>query len=238
MERTCIDPGVIKEGDLMAYVDGTASDEVIRHVQRCPACAHQAEELAIHQTFLTLQLYRFSCPPSDQLIAYYQGELAGNEKLSIAQHLRQCPHCARELATLARKEGEGLFRQARKALKMLEATRIVPSLRVAAVREGPARDRPAPLLYRAGELEVILTQQLSHTDPRRRDLSGLIHIAGRVPETIGEARAELWWGDGLIGVAQVSSHGHFAFTAIEPGNYVLRLIWEEKEIRLEEVKIR
>ena len=98
----------------MAYIDHTAEEAVIQHVQRCPACTRQAEELATFQAILTAKLHRVSCPRPDQLIAYHQRELQGSEKLIVAQHLRQCPHCARQrgapsLAVYPRK-GKGLVR--------------------------------------------------------------------------------------------------------------------------------
>jgi anti-sigma factor RsiW len=103
--ETCINPTEINEGDLMAYVDGTADQAVVEHVRRCPACAHQARELATLQAMLTARLYRASCPTPDQLIAYQRGELRDSEKLVVAQHVRQCPHCARELAALVHEGG-------------------------------------------------------------------------------------------------------------------------------------
>jgi anti-sigma factor RsiW len=45
MERTCIDPTAIREGDLVAYVDGEAEEAVVRHFHQCPACAREAEVL-------------------------------------------------------------------------------------------------------------------------------------------------------------------------------------------------
>ena len=232
MSEVCINPTEIKEGDLMAYVNGTANEAVVQHIRRCPACARQAEELAALQSTLTAKLYRFSCPTPDQLIAYQQGELRGSEKLVVVQHLRQCPHCARELAALAREERMGLGERVRAAIKVLDAVLVTPQLQAAGVRGAPGATRRTPQVYRAGEIEIIVSQTSSRTHPRRWDLSGLMHVGGRVPETIGRAKAELYQGEGLIAIAVVSPRGHFTFRAVEPGGYDIRLAWGDREVRV------
>ena len=231
--ETCIHPSEIQESDLMAYVDGTADEAVVQHIRRCPACARQAEALATLQATLTAKLYRFSCPTPDQLIAYQQSELRGSEKLVVVQHLRQCPHCARELAALAREERMGLGERIRAAIKVLDAVLVTPQLQAAGVRGAPGATRRTPQVYRADEIEIIVSQTSSRTHPRRWDLSGLVHVGGQVPETIAPstgsghrgARVELYRGEGLIAITTVSPRGRFAFAAVEPGDYDIRLVW-------------
>lgn len=206
----------------MAYVDGTAGKAVIRHIRRCPACAQQAEELAALQALLKAKLYRFSCPTSEQLIAYRQGELQGGEKLLAAQHLRQCPHCARELAALARSERRaGLIRA---AIKVWKAAPAALRAQAAGVRSVPETAPPPPQIHRMGEVEVIISQVPSRTFSHRWDISGLVHIAGRVPETISGARVELYRGEGLIAITTVGPHGHFTFKGMEAGDYEINLV--------------
>jgi hypothetical protein len=235
--ETCINPAEIQEGDLMAYADGAASRSVVAHVRHCPTCARQARELAGLQALLLANLNRFSCPASDQLIAYHQAELQGSEKLVVAQHLRQCPHCARELATLARDERESLGERIGSALKVMAATPASPHAQMAPVRDGAGPARAMLQVYRADEIEFILTLPLSDTHPHEQDLSGLVHIGGQVPETIGGAKVELYRHEGLIAIAYISSRGHFTFAAIEPAGYDLCLLWEDREIWLRGVKV-
>lgn len=233
----------------MAYIDHTAEEAVIQHIQRCPACTRQAEELATFQAILTAKLHRVSCPKPDQLIAYHQRELQGSEKLIVAQHLRQCPHCARELAALARDERIGLGERVRAAIEVLDAVLVTPQrpqgcqIQAAGVRGAPEAARPTPQVYRAyeneheNEIEIIVNQRPSRTHPRRWDLSGLVHIGGQVPETIGRATVELYRGEGLIAITKVSSRGQFTFTAVEPAGYDLSLVWEDREVRLKGVQV-
>lgn len=221
----------------MAYVDGVAGEAVVQHVRRCPACARQVQALAGLEAALASNLYRRTCPESDQLIAYHQGELEGNEKLVIAQHLRQCPHCARELAGLAHEERVSLRQRLRAAIEVLEATLMMPPTQVAVVREAPEVTRAEQQVYRAGEIEIALSQQAVWAQPGRWDLSGQVRVGGRVPETIGGARVELYRGAGLIAIAAVDPRGHFAFAGAESADYDFSLLWEGRDIQMKGVRI-
>jgi anti-sigma factor RsiW len=237
LSDSCIDPAEIQEGDLMAYVDGTAGEAVVRHVHRCPTCARRAKELARLQATLAINLYRHSCPEPDRLIAYRQDELGGNEKLIVIQHLRQCPHCARELADLAREERAGLGERFREAVEVLEAALVTPQAQVAAVRDGPGTARPKQQVYRAAEVEIIVSLRPVWGQPGKWDLSGLVHIGGQVPETIGGAKVELYRGEGSIAITMVSARGHFGLTNVDPAEYDLALFWEGRDIRLKGVRV-
>jgi hypothetical protein len=237
LSEKCVDPTEIQAGDLMAFVDGTAGEAVAEHIRRCAACARQVKVLTELQAALTSNLYRHSCPEPDQLIAYQHGELEGNEKLVVAQHLRQCPHCARELAGLARDERVGLGERFRKAFEVLEAARVIPRRQAAAVRDGPGTARPKQQVYRADEIEVIVSQKPIWGQPGRLDISGLVHVGGRVPETIGGAQVELYRGEGLIAIATVSPRGRFAFTNVEPAAYDLALLWKSRDIWIRDVRV-
>lgn len=221
----------------MAYVDGTAGEAVIQHVHRCPPCARQAKDLARLQATLAINLYRHSCPEPDRLIAYQQDELGGNEKLVVVQHLCQCPHCARELANLAREERAGLGERFRKAIEVLEAVLVTPQAAAAVVRDGLGTARPKQQVYRANEIEIIISLQPVWGQPGRRDLSGLVHIEGQVPETIGGAKVELYRGEGLIAITAVSPRGHFGLTNVDPAEYDLALFWEGRDVRLKGVRV-
>jgi len=237
MAEACINPADIQEGDLMAYVDGRASRAVVRHVRRCPACARRAAELERLQAALAVSLYRRSCPTSEQLIAYFHGELKGGERLVVAQHLRQCPHCARELAALARDERRGLGAWLRAAIKVVEATPTTPQMQLAGVRTPANGARSKPQVYRADELEIIIHRRPARTHPRRRDLIGQVHIAGQVPETVGEARVELYRGEGLIAIEPVNPRGQFTFAALPAADYDLSLVWGQREVRLKGIQV-
>jgi tetratricopeptide (TPR) repeat protein len=181
---------------------------------------------------------RPSCPAPDRLVAYQRGELQGGQKLLVAQHLRMCADCARKLAALAREERLGLADRVRAAIKMLDAGLLSPQLQASGLRGDERAGRPGPSVYRAGEIEVILNQAPSRTPPLGLELSGLIHVGGQVTAMAGEARVELYRGEGLIDIAHTTARGEFAFSALEPGIYDLSLIWSDREIHLKGVEVR
>jgi hypothetical protein len=195
----------------MAYVDGTADQAVIEHVRRCPACARQAQELAALQATLTARLYRASCPTPDQLIAYQRGELRGSENLTVAQHLRQCPHCARELAALAHEEEEDAH----------PGERFCTAIEV---RIAPGVSRTTAQVYRLCHVKVTVTQRLARANPGRWDLSGQVDLGGYEPESIDGTAAELYRGEELVATTAVGPRGQFTFRNLEPGGYYLSLV--------------
>jgi hypothetical protein len=219
----CIDPTEINEGDLMAYVDGTADQAVVEHIRRCPACARQAQELAALQATLTARLYRASCPAPDQLIAFQRGELWGNEKSTVAQHLRQCPHCARELAALAHDEEEDVN----------PGERFCTAIEV---RVAPGMRRTTAQVYRLCHVKVTVTQRLSRANPGRWDLSGQVDLGGRGPESIDGTTAELYRGKELVATTAVGPRGQFTFRDLEPADYDLNLVWGGSGVWLKEVQ--
>ena len=237
MRETCVDPAEIQEGDLMGYLDGMADHVIVQHIQRCPACSRQVAALASLQAILSVKLYRSSCPAPEQLVAYWQGQIKSNEKLLTVQHLRQCPHCARELAALARDERAGLSERLGAAIAKLEATLVMFPLKAVAVR-GDEATRLTSQVYRAGEIEILLSLQPSQIQPTERDLSGLIHVEGHTPQGIGSATVELYRDNGLLAIAAVSPRGYFTFNDIELGRYDLSLLWSSRDILLREVQVK
>jgi hypothetical protein len=196
---------------------------VIEHIHRCPACARQAQELAALQVTLIAKLYRASCPTSDQLVAYQRGELRGNDKLTVAQHLRQCPHCARELAVLAHDKSEDV--------SSCERSQAAIEIHVV-----PGTVHPAPQVYQLCDTEIAVTQHASQTHPGRWDLSGRVQVGGQVPESIGWTTVELYHDGELIATAAVSPRGQFSFRDLEPGDYDLSLVGGGSGVRLEKVQ--
>jgi hypothetical protein len=58
-----------------------------------------------------------------------------------------------------------------------------------------------------------------------------------VPETIGGARVELYRGEGLIAITEISPRGQFTFAKVEPADYDLSLVWQDRELRLKGVSV-
>lgn len=169
---------------------------------------------------LSAVFYRRSCPTAETLGAYYLGRLEAAERLEVALHMRECPHCARELAFFGADEERaeeshvGFFeaigqKAAGWVARVIWAT-PAPGM-LPALRGGGA----SPRRYAAEGTEVMLEVQSALSGFRRHRLVGRVSPAARV---IG---VELWAHSGLLDSMAVAPTGFFAFDRLKPGPYFL-----------------
>lgn len=100
LTQICVFPPALDDKQLLAYLDGVADERTISHLKGCAHCREKAEMLDKMQRRLTARLYRFNCPSSMELGEYHLRMLPASQMLVIGQHVRECPHCAREVAEL------------------------------------------------------------------------------------------------------------------------------------------
>src|SRR5258706_10886523 len=96
----CIFPPELEDYQLLAYLDGEADHITTLHLERCEYCRGKAHKLARFQDSLTSRLYRVTCPSTLELGEYYFKMLPASQMLVLAQHVRECSHCANEVAHL------------------------------------------------------------------------------------------------------------------------------------------
>jgi hypothetical protein len=96
----CIFPPELDEKKLLAYLDGVADHETESHLEQCEYCREKAKALAVLQKRLAARLYRIDCPSPMELGEFHLRMVPAAQALVIAQHVRECPHCTRELAQL------------------------------------------------------------------------------------------------------------------------------------------
>jgi hypothetical protein len=97
----CITSPALDDTQITSYVEGEADDVIMAHIKACPYCAERASQLSLFQNGLRAGLYRSTCPSSMELGDYHLGLLPPPQGLVVAQHVRGCPHCRREVAELA-----------------------------------------------------------------------------------------------------------------------------------------
>lgn len=243
----CVSPPELNDRELLTYIDGEAEQQVVVHLERCPHCREKAHRLARLQGRLTTQLYRVICPSPLELGEYQLGVLSTAQAQVLAQHLAECPHCAREAAQL-----KDYLAELAPALEPSPLERIKERARVLVARlvsGGPGVglfEQPAltpayagvrgeerePYLYQAEDIQVVVEVQDDAEQPDRKVVLGL--VIGAKP---GELKAHLWQADQRAAVVPVDELGNFVILDLAPGSYELILSGTEVEIHIQDLQV-
>ncbi len=231
-EMNCINPGEIKEGDLMAYVHGEAPARVAPHVARCPYCADQVERLRLVDTQLLADFYREDCPNPARLADFALNRLPAVERLRVAAHVRGCALCAQEVTQARSLVGDdpvSLLDRLREKLALAMTARPVIPMTAAPVRGDGGTE---------GRFEVdgwVITLASSARRlvgrVRRRDLTG------------GDYRGAAWLlrenmiQDDEVIHSEVDERGRFRFRSLAAGTYALLLRVGDQYVDLDQVEI-
>ncbi len=132
----CVSPPELDDKVLLACLDGEADQEAATHLQRCSYCREKARQLARLQDRLTARLFRLTCPSPTELGEYHLGLLTSTQAAAVAHHLRECPHCVREVAQL-----KGYLREPAPAAESSPLERV--KVLVARLVGGKQEDRPS-----------------------------------------------------------------------------------------------
>ena len=96
----CITSPALDATQIVSYIEGEADDAVVAHIKECMFCRERANRWTLLQNRLRKQLHRVTCPTSMELGNYHLGLLPAPQALVVAQHVRECPVCRREVADL------------------------------------------------------------------------------------------------------------------------------------------
>jgi hypothetical protein len=169
---------------------------------------------------LKARLYRVTCPSSVELGEYHLNLVPANRKLVIAQHLRTCPHCARELVQLqdflAGEAPMGLVQQAKVIIARLAGSTMGLSPAAIPVRGASGKGL---ITLEADGIMVVLDVQPAN--------GGRLKINGQ----LGAQEQDQWTGakvELLQAGAQefettISDLGTFEFESITAGSKELRI---------------
>ena len=223
MAVECINPGEIREGDLIAYLDGTAPAGVSSHVARCPACAADVVSMRKTQALITASMIRVDCPATDELLEYQAGLLGKKDAQRIKRHVQGCADCQHELAELA----APLVTANR--LSLLERLRLAGQEILTAMLLPPA-PQPAFALrggeqhryeYGANGYRVQLVLSAAESAVNGWQIEG--RIAQDNPSQPLLGTVTLWQADALIVSEELNEFGFFVFENIRVGDYSLHL---------------
>ena len=220
MTQNCVFPPELDDKQLMAYLDGEADPATITHLASCAYCREKAETLDRFQKRLTNQLYRLTCPPSMELGEYHLRMLPASQMLVVAQHVRECPHCTRELSELEgflseQVPNEGLLGRAKLLIARLVGAGDLTFTPAPALR-GEAK---GPITFAAEGIIIVLDIQPA--------MEGRVEILGQVAADNQDdwtgAIVELRKDSQLKISSRVDDLGAFQFEGVIPGQHELRI---------------
>jgi anti-sigma factor RsiW len=253
----CSLPPALDDLALIAAIDGEAGADVMAHLRDCPYCAERARAFAELQGLLRKRLYRMFCPSSDDLAAYQQGMLDGGQRAVIANHLKECPHCAREHDLLVRIAHDALsgpspplgkeptMNSAASRAPAVGPRRVTAEL-LTAVPPGPAAAAYGALrgpahtsqyAYHAENLQLTIGVQRVVNRADRRVMFGALELDEDLPQGPQKATASLLRNDTVIRTVELDELGNFVLDDLAPGVYRLSLRLPDREVVVEALSL-
>lgn len=218
----CVDPTELAEGALWAYAEGQPNAQVHAHLEHCSYCAAQVASYRRTLAHLAGRLYRYDCPLPEQLGLYQLKLLPASEQLVMAQHVRECPHCQRDLLELARTDNApSVLDKLHQAVNVIEAVLLSPLRQPVTALRGT---QPTLQRFQTAALEIHLQQQPGHRHGHWTLMGRLVPLTD-VPLSV----AEVWLlQEPHAWAAPVEADGIFSFAELVAGVYELTLEWENQ----------
>lgn len=208
----CISSPALEDIEIARYVDGEADEIVVTHINQCPYCRERARQWTRLQNGLREQLYRTTCPSPTELGDHHLGLLPASRALVIAQHVRECPLCQREVAELQEFLAEppappGFIEAAKVLVAQLVSGGTNPAW-------GALRgENKGPLTFEAKGMVIALDIQLVG----RELVSILGQVAAAEQNQWTGATVELVQADGQKKATLLDEFGAFRFDKVQPG---------------------
>jgi hypothetical protein len=251
----CSWPIALDDLALIAAIDGEAGPDVMAHLRDCPYCSERAHVFADMQGLLRKQLFRMFCPSSEELAAYQQGLLNGDQHMHMSEHLKECPHCTREFNLLEQLSREALPARSppptngksiqitngalagkirRIAAKLLDPPAKPLAGAYGALR-GPAH--ASQYAYHAENLQLTLGVQRVVSRADRRVIHGALELEDELYQVFSGATAHLSHNETLIRTAELDELGNFVLDDLAPGTYQLALHLPDREVIVEALSL-
>lgn len=224
----CITSPALDDTQIISYVEGEADDAVLAHMRECAYCSERANHWTLLQNDLRKQLYRITCPTPMEIGDYHLGLLTAPQALIVAQHVRECPLCRREVAEL-----ENFLEELAPEVSLLGAARVLiarlingnggESAPTFAALRGEAK---GPIMLEADGIVILLDIQPTH--------EGSVNILGQVAADNQDqwtgALVELRQENELQSSIEVDDLGAFQAEGIRPGSKELRIYSKDNSL--------
>ncbi len=236
-------------------LDGeTLPEEANNHLEQCETCKLRLARYEQANAYLVSRLYRSQCPSGEQLSLYSADLLPADQRMSIANHVLDCPLCAAEVAeTRSFLQAQDIeFPSAsfspRTLVRRIFATRVIRPHPQFAVR-GEASEAAWPRQYKAEAVDLSL--HLSRTSSGEHMLLGILTSVDPAEnvDALEGVLAELYtapWplnanGDKPATPPLLRTHvddlGNIVFKPVPPGEYVMVIYLPNREMVIEGLTI-
>jgi hypothetical protein len=251
----CSWPVALDDLALIAAIDGEAGPDVMAHLRDCPYCSERAHVFADMQGLLRKQLFRMFCPTSEELAAYQQGLLNGDQQAHISEHLKECPHCTREYNLLEQLSRETLPARSPPQtngknphahngvlpgrLRQIAAQLLTPPANPLVGAYGALRgpSHASQYAYHAENLQLTLGVQRVVSRADRRVIHGALELDDELYNVLTGATAYLSHNETLIRTAELDELGNFVLDDLDPGTYQLALRLPDREVIVEALSL-
>jgi len=237
----CITSPALDDIQILSYVEGEADDRIVAHIKECQFCSERANRWTFLQKRLRKQLYRVTCPTPVELGDYHLGMLPAPEVLVVAQHVRECPLCRRELAGL-----EGFLAELAPQPGFLEPVNVLvaslingrgldqdhPELASTPAFAGLRGEGEEPFIYQADQVRVMIEVQ---DDVEQMGLKTLLGLVTGLESN--DFTVQVSQGGDEIATTSVDEIGNFIIPHLSPGHYKLILTGPNMEIHIRSLPV-
>jgi hypothetical protein len=252
----CLNSIAPTDEELISFaLDGESlHEEAHIHLEQCETCKLRLARYEEANAYLVSRLYRSQCPSGEQLSLYCADLLPADQRMSIANHVLDCPLCAAEVAETRS------FLQVQDIelpissfspgalVRRIFATRVIRPQPQFAVR-GDATEAAWPRQYKAESIAISF--HLSRTSSGEHMLLGILTSVDPAEsvEALEGVPAELYTaprplaanGDKptatLLLHTQVDDLGNIVFKPISPGEYVMIVYLPDRELVIDGLMI-
>ncbi len=252
----CLNSIAPTDEELLSFaLDGEAlPEEASNHLRQCETCKRRLARYEQANTFLVSHLYRSLCPSGEQLSLYCADLLPADQRMSIANHVLDCPLCATEVAeTRSFLQAQDIdlpapFFSPGAMVRRIFAARVQRPQPQFAVR-GETSEAAWPRQYKAETVDLSL--HLSRTSSGEHMLLGILTSVDPAEsvEAFEGVPAELYtapWPAAVNGDkpaaapllrTQVDDLGNIVFKPVPAGEYVMVIYLPNRELVIEGLTI-
>ena len=225
--------------ELVAYLDGVADEQVVKHIHRCAHCQRKAGELERAQERFAAKLFGHSCPTAMELGEYHLRTLPVRQAQRIRSHLRQCRACYPKLNELQRFVGhDRIFTPSARPVRStiiypyMAAAKFAYSANATVGVRGSAENED--FTYKIEESEINIQIQDSDHKLGHKTIWGLV-VGLETDEILSAELKPL--DSSQASTTQEVEVGMFTIEDVLPGEYDLLLNRAESAILLRDLKV-